>query len=243
VQIRREGILRLCSFEMSNLSADMMNAQLDRVDADVRPAVVRKTRKRQVTANSSAVCKHSRMKHNKPLADAPNRITSPTSTPPSDTPASNQRADNPTGNPLIPDQPQGSVAYLPKVAHPLSVKRANDAARYLSLCAASPLAFRRAIDALPTSSIIRIYELICIAAKGDGQVKLSSKQRRLCTKYGTDSRASSKTKRRLLRRATKETVRSVFAPLMLQTAFGATDGGVMSATLQAITTANASFTF
>ena len=221
---------------MSNFPADMVSAQLDRFDADVRPAVVRKTRKRQVTANSSAVCKHSRMKHNKPLADAPNRIGSPTSTPPSDMPASNQLSEIPTRNPIIPDQPQGSVADLPKVAHPLSVKRANDAARYLSLCAASPLAFRRAIDALPTSSIIRIYELVCIAAKGDGQVKLSPKQRRLCTKYGADSRASSKTKRRLLRRATKEAVRSVFAPLMLQTAFGATDGGMMSAALQAIAT-------
>jgi hypothetical protein len=154
---------------MSNIPADMVNAPLDRVDADVRPVVVRKKCKRQVTGSSSALCKHSRMKHSKTPADAPNRIGSPTSTPPPDMPASSQLSDNPAGNPLPPDQPQATVVDMHKTTHPLAEKRAKDAARYLSLCAASPLAFRRAIDALPTSSIIRIYELVCIAAKGDGQ--------------------------------------------------------------------------
>jgi hypothetical protein len=161
---------------MSNLTADMVNTQLHRVDADVRSVVVRKICKRRLTGPSSAMCKHSRMKHHKPLADAQDQIDLPTSTPLSDMPASNQLSDNPTNNPLPPDQSQGSVVDMHKVAHPLSEKRANDAARYLSLCAASPLAFRRAIDTLPTSSIIRIYELVCTAAKGDGQAKLSPKQ-------------------------------------------------------------------
>ena len=228
---------------MSNVTADMVHTQFDRAEVDGRSVVVCKHCNRQLTCNRSAMRLHYRMKHSKPLADAPNQIDSPTSIPVSDMPASNQVADSPTSNPLPPDQSKGSDVDMRKATHALSEKRAKDAARYLASCAASPLAFRRAIDALPTSSIIRIYELVCIAAKGDGQVKLSPKQRRLCTKYGADSCASSKTKRRLLRRATKEAVRSVFAPLMLQSAFGATDGGVMSATLRAITTANASFTF
>jgi hypothetical protein len=228
---------------MSDLNAEMVNTQLDHVDADVRPVVVRKNCKRLLTGNSSDMCKRSHKKHNKPLADAPNQIGSSTNTPPSDMPTSNQLSDNQTGNPPPAGHPQATGVDMQKTTDPLSVKRAKDAARYLSVCAASPLAFRRAIDALPTSSIVRIYELVCIAAKGDGQVKLSPKQRRLCTKYAVDSRASSKTKRRLLRRATKDAIRSVFAPLMLKTAFGATDGGMMSAALHAITAVNAPLIF
>jgi hypothetical protein len=224
---------------MSNLTAAMVNTQPDRVDGDARSIAVHKKCKRQLTDSSCAMSKRSRTKQKKPLVDAPNQICSPTSAPPSDMVAGNQILHNTTSNPLIPGQPQGSAVDVPKVAHALSEKRAKDAARYLSLCAASPLAFRRAIDALPAASIIRIYELVCIAAKGDGQVKLSPKQRRLCIKYGADSRASSKTKRRLLRRASKEAVRSVLAPLMVQTAFGATGSGVVSRTLQAVTTVNA----
>jgi hypothetical protein len=243
-------MLRLQKFRMSYFTSDTVSTQFDQVEVNGRSMVVCKHCKRQLTGNRSAMCMHYRMKHTTPPADALNQIDSPPST--SDMPASNQLSDQAANNPLSdnpissalpPDQPQARDVGMHKVGHPLSEKRLKDAARYLSLCAATPLAFRRAIDALPTSSIIRIYDLVCNAAKGDGQVKLSPKQLRLCTKYGADSRASSKTKRRLLRRANKEVVRSVFAPLMLQTALGATDGGMVSAALQAIATAKAPYTF
>jgi hypothetical protein len=236
-------VLRLRKFDMSNFSADMVHTQFDQVDVDGRSVAVCKHCHRQLTGNRGAMIMHLRMKHNEPLADESNQIDSPASTPPSDMPASNQHSENQASSSLEPDQPQACDVDAHKMTRPLSEKRAKDAARYLSLCAASPLAFRRAIDALPTASIIRIYDLVCSAAKGDGQVKLSPKQRRLCTKYGADSRASSKTKRRLLRRASKEAVRSVFAPLMLQTALGASEGGMMSAALQTIATLNAPLRF
>jgi hypothetical protein len=110
--------------------------------------------------------------------------------------------------------------------HPLQEKRTKDSTRYVALCPTSRIAFRRAIDVLPKSSTRRIHEMKCNVAKGDAQLKFSPKQRRLCSKYVADVRASSKTKRRLLRSANKEAVRPVLAPLLLQTAFGTTDGRV-----------------
>jgi hypothetical protein len=232
MQARREGILRFLSFEMSNVTGDIVQTQFDRAEVDGRSVVVCKHCNRHLTGNKSAMRMHYRMKHSKPLADAPNQVDSPTSILVSDMAASSQVSDSPTSNALPPDHSQGSDVGAHKTTHSLAEKRVTDARRYLASCAASPLAFRRAIDSLPSSSIKRVYELVCNAAKGgDAEVKLSPKQRRLCTKYEADSRASLKTKRRLLRRANKEAVRSVFAPLMLQTAFGAADGGVMSATL------------
>jgi hypothetical protein len=89
----------------------------------------------------------------------------------------------------------------------------------------------KSIDVLPKSSIGRIYDMVCKGAKADAEVKLSQKQRRFCTKYVADSRASSKTKRRLLRSANKQAIRSVFGPLMLQVAFGTYASGVVPTTV------------
>jgi len=193
---------------------------------------------RQLSDNRSGMCRHYRMKHNKPPADVLRQIDPPASEQLSHKPASEPLSDKPASEPLstkparepLSEYPQRDDADMSEMVPPLAKKRANDARRYVTLCATTPIAFRRAIDALPKSSIRRIYDAVCNVAKGDAQVKFSPKHRRLCSKYRADSRASSKTKRRLLRSAKKEAIRSVFAPLMLHTAFGAFDSEAMLCT-------------
>jgi hypothetical protein len=148
---------------------------------------------------------------------------------PPDAPTSNP--DQATCNPM-PGELHGHDEDMHKVTNPpLSHECAKDAVHYLALCATTPTAFRHAIDSLPKSSIKRIYDVVCNAAKSDAQPKLSPKQRRMCDKYRADSRSSSKTKRRLLRSANKQAIRSVLGPLMLQTALVACDSGLKLPTL------------
>jgi hypothetical protein len=173
------------------------------------------------------------VKHNNPTDNVLSQIDPPTSKPLSDVSTTEPSLDMPTSKPStsksVPDKPHGPNEDMRKTMHLLVEKRAEDAIRYLELCATAPSAFRQAIDALPKPSIKRIYDVVCNAANGDGQVKLSPKQRRLCKKYRADSHASSKTKRRLLRNADKQTVRSVLVPLILQNACAAGDSGALSA--------------
>ena len=234
---------------MSNLLPAVWRAQFEPVEVDGRSLVVCKQCKRQMSSNN--VGRHSRM-HNKQRADMASQADPPAKKPLCDMPASNQESDISASNTLpdksasevLPEKSQAADADVREMTRPLEEQRAKDATRYLALCASSPIAFRRAIDALPNSSIIRIYALICSVAKGDAHLQLSpTKRRRLCSKYGADVRASSKTKRRLLRSADKETIRSFFGPLLLQTAFGGTDSGVMPTALQAITASKPSHIF
>ena len=224
---------------MSSFAIDMVWTQFDRVEVEGHPVAICKHCHRQLTGNRGAMCMHLRMKHNKPSAEVSSQIEppskkllsdTPASKPTSDKPPSKPISDKPTGKPL-PDQPHVRGEDGRNMGTPLPEKQAKDAIRYLTLCANTPTAFRHAIDVLPKSSIRRIYDTVCKGAKADAQVKLSPKQRRFCTKYAADSRASSKTKRRLLRSANKQAIRSVFGPLMLQVAFDTSASGVVSTRL------------
>jgi hypothetical protein len=224
---------------MSNFSIDMVWTQFDRVEVEGRAVAVCKHCHRQLTGNRGSMCMHLRMKHNKPSAEASSQIEPPSKKLLTDTPDSKPTSDKPTSKPIsdkpttkpLPDMLQVHGEDDCNMGTPLPEKQAKDAVRYLALCANTPTAFRHAIDVLPKSSIRRVYDMVCKGVKVDAQVKLSPKQRRFCTKYVADSRASSKTKRRLLRSANKQAIRSVFGPLMLQVAFGAYASGVVSTTV------------
>jgi hypothetical protein len=224
---------------MANFSIDMVWTQFDRVEVEGRPVAVCKHCHRHLTGNRGAMCMHLRMKHNKPSAEGSSQTEPPSKKLLSDTPTSKPTCDKSTSK-LIPDKPPSDKPPVHLQVHgedecnmgtPLAEKQAKDAIRYLVACANTTTAFRHAIDVLPKSSIRRIYDMVCKGAKADAQVKLSPKQRRFCTKYVADSRASSKTKRRLLRSANKQAIRSVFGPLMLHVAFGTSASGVVPTTL------------
>ena len=215
---------------MSNFfSVDMVWTQFDCLEVEGRKVAVCKHCRRHLTGNRGAMCMHLRMKHNYPAVEAPSQVEPPPKQLIPDASTSELLTDTPTCKPLPhttisePVSSKATVCDKPvlNVGPLLPEKQAKDAVRYLMLCASSPTAFRRAIDVLPKSSIRRIYDVVCNVGKGQAQVKLSPKQCRLCSKYIADSRASSKTKRRLLRGASKQTVHSVFAPLMMQTVLDA----------------------
>jgi hypothetical protein len=169
---------------MSTLVSDeILWTPFDGAQIEGHKVVVCKNCRRQLTGNRGAMRMHLRIKHNAPAAEVSSGMEPPPKKLQSDASTSELLFDTPTSKSTLDAALSKPVSAKPVSAKPvardeaarnidptLPEKQAKDAIRYLALCAATPTAFRHAIDVLPNSSIRRIYDAVCdVASNGHAQ--------------------------------------------------------------------------